>query len=1243
MSRRILLIDADTEFRDTLTQHLGRYRVVVITEADPDRALASAASEAPDLLVIAVEEPDKQGFKTFQKARKGVAAKLPIVLVTKSLSADSFAKHRSLKFHADEYIDQRGLTKDELVGKLDNLIGLGDLDEDVSIPVEDEIPMEIADGDVVLDEQLEEDAAAEFANEHDLATVGGNNTVLVDQMVSAETDAAFDALLGDDMLASSPVPLPGVAPVPEHVERTSAGAIEAPVGPASSEPGDDEEPTRAPTPEPVAEPEPMEARDMTGIPEPVPHKIADDEEPVPQAAHDWDEQSIPERVINDGGRPTGGYEALADDLVEHLPRVEVPEVPLGAEGPNAASRADDEQPQDESLARAAADDDDPIAPVEVETSIDEESGHEVSLSSIPIVDDDLVSLDDDAIDEVQEVQETQVEQSAPAATAPAQDAASVEPASAEPAANASPPVGEARPPAASEHARAKRATGSQASIDLGLDKLARDAESEQSGVYDRKSLRKIGELERQVAQLKNELDRARVQADQAAKGQSRESQFLNLREANLAKDKEIKATRAQLEQQSKELAEAQEKLRQVAHAKSALEAKNSELEEKLFEDGGKVKELAASLKAATAQASQLEQELDVASKARTKAAAALAQAEKDLAAERASGAASASEAERKLRGERDQMLVRHKGELAALRAEAEAAHELAAQRLRDELEVEKTAAVREAVEALQRSLEAEHDEALLRIETEHGAELVKIKSEHAGELSRVKNELTADIERLKLAVSEAEQSRAAAEEARDAAIAAARQERDLAIIAAHRERDAAIVAADREREAAVDAANEERDTAIAAANDERDTAIAAARHQRDAAVAAANRERETAIASVQEESALALANAQEQHEAALAAAQHDHAAALSSAERKHAKERDALRAQHAKEIQTRDAAHAEVRDQDAQAHAEAIAQLQQQLERETAAWEVKLSTARREFDDQVTQLQRERAELAQTHELALGELRAQHAGELEKAAEAARRAAEAQRAAMTEQQATYEAQIAELQQNAARELAEVRANAAREIAEKRALIQAANQAMQDGLARFEAEREEAARAHAAAITDLETKHDRALAIAKGEYAKAKAAAGAEHEQAIAQLKAEADRMLKQLEEDRTRAIRELESERQELMKGLSGARDSLERSEHELASAVQTIADRNADLRAHAAAIAERDQRITELRADLESLEQENASYQEQVLRAYQKIKSDEAMVARARKAMAIALTVLDDEGNPTSSSGSTS
>jgi chromosome segregation ATPase len=137
--------------------------------------------------------------------------------------------------------------------------------------------------------------------------------------------------------------------------------------------------------------------------------------------------------------------------------------------------------------------------------------------------------------------------------------------------------------------------------------------------------------------------------------------------------------------------------------------------------------------------------------------------------------------------------------------------------------------------------------------------------------------------------------------------------------------------------------------------------------------------------------------------------------------------------------------------------------------------------------------------------------------------------------------------------------------------------------------------------------------------------------------AVAALRAEADNERKERESAHAAVVSDLTSERDELKRGLSTARDTIKRTEGELSAAVQTIADRNAELRSATAAIAERDQRITDLRKEIEAIEAENANYQEQVLRAYQKIKSDEAMVARAKKAMAIALTVLDDQSAPKS------
>ena len=187
----------------------------------------------------------------------------------------------------------------------------------------------------------------------------------------------------------------------------------------------------------------------------------------------------------------------------------------------------------------------------------------------------------------------------------------------------------------------------------------------------------------------------------------------------------------------------------------------------------------------------------------------------------------------------------------------------------------------------------------------------------------------------------------------------------------------------------------------------------------------------------------------------------------------------------------------------------------------------------------------------------------------------------------------------------------------------------------EAAARHQAERDAAQQAHDKALAEQKAQHERALALANGELVKQKAVSDADHNKALAALKDDAEKQRAELAAGHQRAVAELQREREELQKGLSGARETNKRVDGELATAVQTIADRNAELRTHLAAIAERDQRIAELRKEIDSLEAENASYQEQVLRAYQKIKTDEAMVTRAKKAMAIALTVLDDQGNP--------
>ena len=86
MNRRILLIDADSAFHASLAQQLGRYRFEIAAEPDADRAFALASEVPPALLLVAVEEPDKAGFKVFQRCKKGALGKVPIMLVTSSVA-----------------------------------------------------------------------------------------------------------------------------------------------------------------------------------------------------------------------------------------------------------------------------------------------------------------------------------------------------------------------------------------------------------------------------------------------------------------------------------------------------------------------------------------------------------------------------------------------------------------------------------------------------------------------------------------------------------------------------------------------------------------------------------------------------------------------------------------------------------------------------------------------------------------------------------------------------------------------------------------------------------------------------------------------------------------------------------------------------------------------------------------------------------------------------------------------------
>jgi CheY-like chemotaxis protein len=194
--RRVLVIDNDPTFLDALKSSLGPYGVDVDVVDDGSDGMTQAKQLSPELVLIGVELPEKVGYGVFRMAKKVLPKTVPVILATSSVTPADFEQHQKLKVHADDYLDKRTLTVDELLQKIDRCIGLGPLEsppEELELPVDAE-EFSLEDDEISLIEEApapEEPApAAEFSAE-DATRISSE---LVDEGIDAETEAAFAAM-----------------------------------------------------------------------------------------------------------------------------------------------------------------------------------------------------------------------------------------------------------------------------------------------------------------------------------------------------------------------------------------------------------------------------------------------------------------------------------------------------------------------------------------------------------------------------------------------------------------------------------------------------------------------------------------------------------------------------------------------------------------------------------------------------------------------------------------------------------------------------------------------------------------------------------------------------------------------------------------------------------------------------------------------------------------------------------------
>jgi len=313
-SKRILLIESDEEFSESLVSLFSQYDVETRVIGDGKEGLQAAKDDPPDMILLCVELPKMSGYSICNKLKKDKRLKkVPLVIMSSEATEETFEQHKKLKTRAEDYII-KPFPDDDLLGKVNALMELPVLesldeeelitiDDDEAISIDDEEAISIEDlpdledenidleggSTVVMDSPEEGESAGEEKAGDDLENFddvfdeiqmedGSTGDVSAEEEPTASSDVSADDELAEfddvlDSLKEVEAEEPEAAAEPEPVEEIDLTAEEEPV----AEP-------EAPSVEEVAELEPVIEEEFAPEPEPEPVKEEPPPPPAPPAA-----------------------------------------------------------------------------------------------------------------------------------------------------------------------------------------------------------------------------------------------------------------------------------------------------------------------------------------------------------------------------------------------------------------------------------------------------------------------------------------------------------------------------------------------------------------------------------------------------------------------------------------------------------------------------------------------------------------------------------------------------------------------------------------------------------------------------------------------------------------------------------------------------------------------------------------------------------------------------------------------
>jgi CheY-like chemotaxis protein len=120
---KILLVEDNELNRDMLSRRLSRRGYQVVEAIDGEAALALAASERPDLILMDMSLPGLDGWEATRRLRAAPAT-CPIPVIALTAHAMAADRERSLEAGCDDF-DTKPVEIERLLGKIARLLPAG--------------------------------------------------------------------------------------------------------------------------------------------------------------------------------------------------------------------------------------------------------------------------------------------------------------------------------------------------------------------------------------------------------------------------------------------------------------------------------------------------------------------------------------------------------------------------------------------------------------------------------------------------------------------------------------------------------------------------------------------------------------------------------------------------------------------------------------------------------------------------------------------------------------------------------------------------------------------------------------------------------------------------------------------------------------------------------------------------------------------------------------------------------------